>query len=150
MNSSNIHDTSSVDDCRTITLKRHHHQNGNLTVAQGEDDLPFPIKRVYYLYDVPAGEERGGHSHNFCKTVLFAASGSFDVTIDDGIKQRTITLNRPDSGLLLTAGIWRVLHNFSSGSVCLVLASVLYSEEDYVRDHSEFLQLTAHKREAQQ
>lgn len=148
--SSNIHYTSSIDDCRIIILKRHHHRNGNLAVVQEEDDLPFSIKRVYYLYDVPAGEKRGGHSHNYCQTILFAASGSFDITIDDGVSQRTITLNRPDCGLLLTAGIWRILHNFSSGSVCLVLASNLYSEDDYVRDHSVFLQLTAPKREAQQ
>lgn len=147
--SSNVHDTSSLDDCRVITLQRHHHQNGNLTVMQGEEDVPYPIKRVYYLYDVPAGESRGGHSHNYCSTFLVALSGSFDITIEDGVKKRTITLNRPDRGLYLPAGIWRVLHNFSAGSICFVAASILFREDDYVRDYSEFLRITAHKRETQ-
>jgi hypothetical protein len=109
--------------------------------------LPFDVKRVYYLYDVPGGEERGGHSHKQLKQFILAISGSFDVIIDDGVNQRTVTLNRPYKGLLIVPGIWRVINNFSSGAVCFVMASEHYDEADYLRDYDEFLELTSIKRE---
>ncbi|MDY6293325.1 MAG: FdtA/QdtA family cupin domain-containing protein [Bacteroidales bacterium] len=139
------HRTSRVEDCKLIELGKNHHANGNLTVVENEMQVPFDIKRVYYLYDVPGGEERGGHSHKALKQFIVAISGAFDVVIDDGINQRTITLNRPYQGLLIVPGIWRVINNFSSGAVCLVLASEHYDEADYVRDYQEFMQLTSTK-----
>ncbi len=139
------HRTSRVEDCELIELGKNHHANGNLTVVENEMQVPFDIKRVYYLYDVPGGEERGGHSHKALKQFIVAISGAFDVVIDDGINQRTITLNRPYQGLLIVPGIWRVINNFSSGAVCLVLASEHYDEADYVRDYQEFKQLTSTK-----
>ena len=139
------HRTSRVEDCELIELGKNHHANGNLTVVENEMQVPFDIKRVYYLYDVPGGEERGGHSHKALKQFIVAISGAFDVVIDDGINQRTITLNRPYQGLLIVPGIWRVINNLSSGAVCLVLASEHYDEADYVRDYQEFKQLTSTK-----
>jgi len=145
MNNFDGHRTSRVEDCELIELGKNHHANGNLTVVENEMQVPFDIKRVYYLYDVPGGEERGGHSHKALKQFIVAISGAFDVVIDDGINQRTITLNRPYQGLLIVPGIWRVINNFSSGAVCLVLASEHYDEADYVRDYQEFKQLTSTK-----
>ena len=142
----NSHETSCVDDCRLISLVRHHHENGNLSVVESFNELPFEIKRVYYLYDIPGGEERGSHSHHDCIEFIVAASGSFDVTLSDGVKEHTVTLNRPYMGLLVRQGIWRRLSNFSSGSVCLVIASEEYDAEDYVRSYEEFMELTASKR----
>ncbi len=113
---------------------------GNLAVIENET-LPFEIKRVYYLFDIPSGAERGGHSHIEQHEFLVALSGSFDVLIDDGISQRTVTLNKPDNGLHICAGIWRSLHNFSAGSVCLVIASGVFDESDYIREYSEFFSL---------
>lgn len=139
------HRTSRVEDCKLIELGKNHHANGNLTVVENGMQVPFDIKRVYYLYDVPGGEERGGHSHKALKQFIVAISGAFDVVIDDGINQRTITLNRPYQGLLIVPGIWRVINNFSSGAVCLVIASEHYDEADYVRDYQEFKQLTSTK-----
>ncbi len=146
MANNDSHKTSSVDSCKIIELGKNHHANGNLTVVENCQQVPFDIKRVYYLYDVPGGEERGGHSHKALKQFIVAISGSFDVVIDDGVKERTVTLNRPYMGLLIVPGIWRVINNFSSGSVCLVLASEHYDESDYVRDYDEFKQLTSSKR----
>ncbi len=145
MNNFDGHRTSRVEYCELIELGKNHHANGNLTVVENEMQVPFDIKRVYYLYDVPGGEERGGHSHKALKQFIVAISGAFDVVIDDGINQRTITLNRPYQGLLIVPGIWRVINNFSSGAVCLVLASEHYDEADYVRDYQEFKQLTSTK-----
>ena len=145
MNNFDGHRTSRVEYCELIELGKNHHANGNLTVVENEMQVPFDIKRVYYLYDVPGGEERGGHSHKALKQFIVAISGAFDVVIDDGINQRTITLNRPYHGLLIVPGIWRVINNFSSGAVCLVLASEHYDEADYVRDYQEFKQLTSTK-----
>lgn len=145
MNNFDGHRTSRVEDCKLIELGKNHHANGNLTVVENGMQVPFDIKRVYYLYDVPGGEERGGHSHKALKQFIVAISGAFDVVIDDGINQRTITLNRPYQGLLIVPGIWRVINNFSSGAVCLVLASEHYDEADYVRDYQEFMQLTSTK-----
>lgn len=145
MNNFDGHRTSRVEDCKLIELGKNHHANGNLTVVENGMQVPFDIKRVYYLYDVPGGEERGGHSHKALKQFIVAISGAFDVVIDDGINQRTITLNRPYQGLLIVPGIWRVINNFSSGAVCLVIASEHYDEADYVRDYQEFKQLTSTK-----
>ena len=132
--------------CSLITLAKHHHDNGNLSVVEDNNEIPFKIRRVYYLYDIPGGEERGGHSHRECNTLLVAVSGSFTVVLDDGIERREVLLNRSNVGLLVVPGVWRVLNNFSSGSVCLSVASHLYSEDDYVRDYDQFLQLTKCKR----
>jgi len=136
-----IHNRSHIDDCRLLSLNRHHHANGNLTAVNNNVDLPFEIKRTFYIYDVPGGASRGGHSHYTCHEFIVAISGSFDVTIDDGTDQYTYTLNRPYQGLLIVPGIWRTLQNFSSGSVCLALASEHFEEEDYVRDYDRFLDI---------
>lgn len=114
---------------------------GNLSVIENKV-LPYPIKRVYYLYDIPSDSFRGGHSHKEQFECLIAISGSFDVVLDNGKKTEKITLNKPNKGLLIKPGIWRELENFSSGSVCLVLASDVFSEEDYIRDYQEFKENT--------
>ena len=133
---------ASVDDCRIIQLPKHVRESGNITVVENNRELPFEVKRVYYLYDVPGGEERGGHSHKQLYSFLVAASGSFDVLLDDGVSTRAVTLNRPSYGLLIVPGIWRVLNNFSSGSVCLVLTSDYYDESDYIREYEDFKKIT--------
>jgi len=130
---------SSVYDCSIIELPVNHREKGNLTVVTNNDNIPFDVQRIYYLYDVPAGESRGGHAHRELKQLIVAASGSFDVVLFDGKVKRTVTLNRPFNGLLVVSGIWRELDDFSSGSVCLVLASHMYDAEDYIRDHREYL-----------
>lgn len=140
------HQTSSVAACRIIELDKHHHANGNLTVVQDFDPIPFKIRRTYYLYDIPGGEGRGGHSHRQLHQLLVAISGSFDVVLDDGVTCVTHSLNRPYQGLLIVPGIWRVLENFSSGAVCLCIASEDYDERDYIRDYDEFMALTQSKR----
>lgn len=112
---------------------------GNIAVVEN-DVIPFEIKRVYYLYDIPSSSIRGGHSHKNLEQVLIAISGSFDVILKDGKSVKTVTLNKPDKGLLIRKNIWRELENFSSGAVCLVLASTVYNEEDYIRDFAEFLE----------
>ena len=122
-----------------VELGKIHDPRGNLTVIESAGEaLPFDIKRVYFLYDVPAGAERGGHSHRRCHEALIAISGSFDVTLDDGVCRRTVTLNRPYQALHIVPGVWRTLDNFSSGAVCLVIASEHYDEGDYIRDYEEF------------
>ena len=131
---------STVYGCSVIELKKNHREQGNLTVVQNNIEVPFAVKRCYYLYDVPGGEERGGHAHKELQQLIVAASGSFDVILDDGNIKRTISLNRPYYGLLVIPGIWRELNNFSSGSVCLVLASEVYKQEDYIRSYDEFLE----------
>ncbi|MEG1573948.1 MAG: FdtA/QdtA family cupin domain-containing protein [Bacteroidales bacterium] len=128
-----------ITDCKLMTFGKHHRPNGNLTVVAGGEDVQFDIRRVYYIYDVPSGEDRGGHAHKNLQQLIIAVSGSFDVVIDDGSSRKTITLNRPYCGLLLRPGIWRELNNFSSGAVTLVLASDLFTEDDYIRDYKEFL-----------
>lgn len=125
---------------RLIDLPRIYDPRGNLTFAQDNDQMPFAISRAYWTYDVPAGEERGGHSHHTAEELIVAAAGSFNVNLFDGGEWRTFTLNRPYRGLYVPPGYWRTLDNFSSGSVCLVLTSILYDEADYVRDFAEFKQ----------
>jgi len=110
---------------------------GNLSVIE-KDIVPFKIERVYYLYDVPSDSTRGGHAHKELQQFLIALSGSFDVVLDDGLKRRIITLNRPNKGLLIPNGVWRELENFSAGAVCLSLVSDEYDEEDYIRDYNDF------------
>jgi len=131
---------TSVYDCSVIEMNKHHSDRGNITVVENGITVPFDVQRVYYLYDVPGGEERGGHAHRELRQLIVAASGSFDVTIDDGTLKRTFTLNRPYIGLLIVPGIWRELSNFSSGTVCLVLASLPYDENDYLRSYEDFVE----------
>ena len=121
-----------------ISIPKIEDNRGNLSVIENQT-LPFEFKRVYYLYDVPSGAERGGHSHVEQKEFLIALSGSFDVVLNDGIEKKTITLNKPFEGLLINPGIWRELNNFSSGSVCLVIASAVFDESDYIREFDEFI-----------
>ena len=131
---------STVYDCTIIELDKHHSdRKGNISVVENSKDVPFDVKRTYYLYDVPGGESRGGHAHRELRQLIVAASGSFTVTLDDGNVKRTFTLNRPYQGLYIVPGIWRTLDDFSSGAVCLVLASQGYDEADYIRDYQEFL-----------
>ncbi|MQP24955.1 WxcM-like domain-containing protein [Flavobacterium sp. LMO8] len=129
---------STIQDCKLLNIPKIEDPRGNLSVIEN-NVIPFEIERVYYLYDVPSGAERGGHSHKEQQEFLVALSGSFDVILNDGNQQKTVTLNKPFQGLLITNGIWRELKNFSSGAVCLVIASDVFSEEDYIREFSEFL-----------
>jgi dTDP-4-dehydrorhamnose 3,5-epimerase-like enzyme len=134
----------SVQDCGIIELDRHHSQRkGDISVVENGKEVPFDVKRIYYLYDVPGGADRGGHAHKELCQLIIAASGSFTVTLDDGNVKRTFMLNRPYQGLLIKPGIWRDLRDFSSGSVCMVLASEKYSESDYIREYNEFLKYRA-------
>lgn len=131
---------SKVYDCSMIEFSRHHSDlKGNLSVVENGLTVPFDVKRTYYLYDVPGGESRGGHAHRDLSQLIIAASGSFTVTLDDGEVRRTFLLNRPYQGLYIVPGIWRTLDDFSSGAVCLVLASDIYTEADYIRSYDEFL-----------
>jgi hypothetical protein len=126
-------------DCRILELPKIHEPRGNLTFVEGGRHVPFEIARVYYLYDVPGGAERGGHAHKDLHQLIIAMSGSFDVVLNDGRDERRIHLNRSYQGLYVCPMIWRELDNFSSGSVCMVLASNHYDEADYYRDHSDYI-----------
>lgn len=128
-----------MDNCELVELPVIHRPEGNLTVVESDDHVPFSIERVYYLYDVPIGAVRGGHAHRALQQLLVPLSGSFDVLLDDGVAKRSVHLDRPSVGLLLTSMIWRELLNFSAGSVCMVLASAHYDESDYFRDYDDFL-----------
>ena len=130
---------TTIYDSSIIYLPRIENRSGNITPIENCKDIPFCIKRIYYLYDVPGGESRGGHAHKKLEQVIIAASGSFDVLVDDGKNKKVVSLNRPYLGLHIVPGQWRELLNFSSGSICLVLASDLYDENDYIRDYKEFL-----------
>jgi dTDP-4-dehydrorhamnose 3,5-epimerase-like enzyme len=129
---------SSITDIQVLDIPKIHDTRGNLSVVEG-DVIPFAMKRVYYLYDVPSGAERGGHSHKEQQEFLVALSGSFTVVMTDGKTKKSVTLNKPNEGLLIPNGIWRELENFSSGSVCLVIASDVFEEADYIREYEEFL-----------
>ena len=129
----------SVSDCGIIELDRHHSQRkGDISVVENGKEVPFDVKRIYYLYDVPGGADRGGHAHKELYQLIVAASGAFTVELDDGTNRKTFTLNRPYQGLLVKPGIWRTLTDFSSGSICMVLASEKYDEKDYIREYGEF------------
>ena len=129
-----------VFDCSVIELDRHHSdRKGNLTVVENGVTLPFDVKRVYYIYDVPGGENRGAHAHRQLEQLIVAASGSFTVTLDDGKSKRSFFLNRPYQGLFVKPGLWRDLEDFSSGAVCMVLASEVYDKEDYIRNFNDFI-----------
>lgn len=130
--------TTTVFDCTLIQLPKNHQENGNITAVNNNKEIPFAIERVYYLYDVPGGEARGGHAHKKLQQLIVAGSGSFDLIVDDGQTRRTFHLNRPYQGVLMPAGLWRELDNFSSGSICLVMASEKYDETDYMRDYNSF------------
>lgn len=130
---------SKVFNCSVIDLSKVHTQAGNITVVENGINIPFNVKRVYYLYDVPGGEERGGHAHYELEQYIVPASGSFDVILDDGVNRKTISLNRPNLALHIVPGLWRELNNFSSGAICLVLASHIYDEKDYIRVYEDFL-----------
>ena len=129
---------STLQNCKILSITKIEDPRGNLSVIEN-DVIPFDIKRVYYLYDVPSGAERGGHSHKEQQEFLVALSGSFDVILNDGKVEKTVTLNKPFEGLLIPNGIWRELKDFSSGAVCLVVASDVFDEDDYIRDFDEFL-----------
>jgi dTDP-4-dehydrorhamnose 3,5-epimerase-like enzyme len=129
---------ATITDLKIIEIPKIHDTRGNLSVIEG-NVIPFEMKRVYYLYDVPSGAERGGHSHKEQQEFLIALSGSFTVVLNDGKEKNSITLNKPNQGLLIPNGIWRELENFSSGSVCLVIASEVFKEEDYIRDFETFI-----------
>jgi hypothetical protein len=130
----------SIADCRQIDFPKIHDPRGNLTFVESQRHIPFEIKRVYYLYDIPGGETRAGHAHKELQQVLVAISGSFDVLLDDGKKKKRIRLDRPFWGLYIYPLTWRVLDNFSSGSVCLSIVSDFYAEGDYLREYDDFLQ----------
>ncbi len=135
-----------IDDCRIIQLPRITDPRGNLSFIEGGRHIPFDIKRVYYLYDVPGGADRGSHAHKNLQQFIIAMSGSFDVNLDDGKNKQRFHLNRSYYGLYVCPMMWRKLDNFSSGAVCLVLASDYYDESDYIRDYDEFLKLAGMQR----
>jgi len=145
MNSKKLQNKSFKDitvyDCNIYTLPKVTFRAGNITPIQPNVDIPFEIKRVFYIYDIPGGEDRGAHSHKKCHQFIIAASGSFDVFLDDGKNKRTISLNRPYFGLHIPPGIWAAEQSFSSGSICLVFASEYYSDRDYIRDYSLYQNL---------
>lgn len=137
----------SIHDCKLIKLPKISDPRGNLTFIEGRHHIPFDIQRVYYLYDVPGGAERGGHAHKALQQLVIAISGSFDIHLDDGNERKTIHLNRGYDGLLIPTMIWREIDNFSSAAVCLVMASERYDESDYYRNYDEFVQAAKLKRQ---
>ena len=137
----------SVDDCKFVDLPGIHQIQHSLTAANSSTDLPFDIARVYYLYHIPAGQERGGHAHKKLQQLIIPIAGSFDLILDDGDEKRKISLDQPNSGLYIPGHIWTRVVNFSAGSVCMVLASLPYDENEYIRDYDEFLEFKAVRRE---
>ena len=135
---------NSVYDCVVLPLSKIHNRAGNIVILESENHLPFPVRRIYYLYDIPGGEARGGHAHRELYQLIVAASGSFNVLLRDGKNQKIVMLNRPDYGLLVVPYIWRELYEFSSGAICLVLASLRYEESDYLRDYPQYLDIVNH------
>lgn len=130
---------SSVYDCHVIPLNKAHNLSGSTTVVEGNRNVPFNLRRIYYLYDIPGGESRGGHAHKELQQLIVAASGSFEVLLDDGENKKIVRLDRPNFGLLVVPGIWRELMEFSSGAICIVLASHKYDESDYMRNYNSFV-----------
>lgn len=128
-----------VFECGLLTLEKNHEPEGNLTYIYNNVHIPFEVRRVFYSYDIPGGESRGAHAHKECHQLLIAASGSFEVVLDDGVNRRTVLLNRPFYGLHVPPGIWAEEQGFSSGSICLVLASHPYEDADYIRDYDAFI-----------
>ena len=135
---------TTINDCRLIELEKFSsNRRGNLTPVSNNKEIPFKIRRVYYLHDIPAGAERGAHAHKLLQQLIISVSGSFDVVLNDGKDSKTFNMNVPYNGLLLPGYIWRELKNFSAGSICLVLASQRFEVEDYIRDYDEFLKIKA-------
>lgn len=130
---------SNVYDCVVLPLNKIHNRAGNITIVESEKNIPFDICRIYYLYDIPGGETRGGHAHKDLHQLIVAASGSFNVLLDDGENKKIVMLNRPDFGLMIVPGIWREIFEFSSGAICLVLASLKYDENDYINEYDDFI-----------
>lgn len=130
-----------VYDCSLVEFPRHENREGNISIFQNLINMPFGIKRLFYIYDIPAGKDRGAHAHRSCHQVIIAVSGSFEIELDDGNTRRTVVLNRPFYGVHIPPGIWAAEKGFSAGSVCLVLASHTYDEHDYIRDYGVFRQL---------
>ena len=131
---------NTVFDCSIFDVFKVHNEAGNITVIENGKNIPFDVKRIYYLYDIPGGEARGVHAHYELEQYVIASSGSFDVILDDGKTRKIVTLNRPNLALHIVPWLWRELDNFSSGSISLVLASLIYDEKDYIRDYDEFLE----------
>jgi uncharacterized RmlC-like cupin family protein len=134
-----MNNKNSVFECNLLHLNQIGDRNGHITAVNNNSEIPFTVKRIFYLYDIPGGESRGAHAHKECHQFLVAASGSFEVLLDDGITKRQVLLNRPDLGLHIPPGIWASEINFSSGSICLVLASHEYNENDYLREYQNFI-----------
>ena len=132
-----------VYDCSIIELPKIHSRSGNITPVTGFENIPFTVRRLFYIYDIPGGRDRGAHAHKKCHQFLVAASGSFEIEMDDGRNKRTVVLNRPYFGFHIPPGIWAAEKNFSSGSICLVLTSLKYDEKDYIREYNEFLKFRA-------
>ena len=130
---------NTVFDCSLLEISKINNEAGNLTILENGLNIPFDVKRIYYLYDVPSGSARGGHAHIELEQYIIAACGSYDVILDDGKNKKNFTLNRPNLALHILPGMWRELDNFSSGSISMVLASKLYDEKDYIRDYNQFL-----------
>ena len=130
---------NSIYDCCILPLNKIHNRAGNITIVEGQKNVPFDVKRIYYLYDIPGGEDRGGHAHKALYQLIVAGSGSFDVMLDDGQNKKIVNLNRPDYGLMVVPGIWRELFEFSSGAICLVLASHKYDQNDYISEYDQFI-----------
>jgi len=131
--------TNTIYHCNIVHLPKVHNPAGNITAIENQITAPFDVERVYYLYDVPGGADRGGHAHKELQQFVMAVSGAFDVMLDDGINKKVVHLDRPFIGLHIVPGIWRELLNFSSGAICLVLASNVYDEMDYIRDYNDFI-----------
>lgn len=130
---------SRIDDCKMVDFQKFESSQGNLSALYGESQVPFAIKRVFYLYDVPGGAERGGHAHRALQQLIVAASGAFEVVLDDGYNRRTVALNRSYYGLYVPSMVWAQVTGFCTGAVCLVFASLVYDEPDYIRDYEEFV-----------
>ncbi len=137
---------SSIYNCGLVQLPKIHNRAGNITALENNLNVPFEVKRVYYLYDIPGGESRGGHAHKELQQFIVAVSGAFDVLLDDGTNKKIIHLDRPYIGLHIVPGIWRELLNFSSGAVCLVLASQIYDENDYIRVYNNFYSMKGNQK----